>query len=62
MLMAIDWLTVKETAERFNVSEKTIRNWMDRRLLPHFRIGRAVRFRAADIEQHLQTKCRVEVR
>lgn len=35
----LDFLTVSETAVKFNVGEATVRTWLDLRLLNGFKIG-----------------------
>ena len=37
------WISVRETAERLSVHEMTVRDWVNRGLVPAVRIGRSVR-------------------
>ena len=43
-------LTKRQLAARLNVSQRTIDNWIKKRCVPYYRIGRMVRFRLSDIE------------
>jgi len=36
------------------ISRRCLGNWMKRKLLPHYRIGRVVMFRVTDIEKALE--------
>jgi excisionase family DNA binding protein len=51
MLMKL--FTVQETAEALNLKVSTIRAWTLRRKLNSFRIGRAVRISAEEVERIL---------
>lgn len=46
-------LTEQQAAERLAISRKTLQTWRCRRpdLLPFVRVGRAVRYRVADLDQ-----------
>ena len=46
-------LTVKETAEKINVSELTIRNYIKRGIIKADRIGRRVLINSQDLENSL---------
>jgi excisionase family DNA binding protein len=46
--------TVKEAAERLNLSPATIRAWMSQRRLGFVRLGRSVRVPDAEIERVLE--------
>lgn len=48
-----------EIAEMLGMTIRTVDNWMDRGLLPYFKIGRSVRFRRDDVLQHLNQSTRV---
>jgi len=47
-------LTVAETAEALRIKPATVRAWVLRRKINSFRIGRAVRISAEEIERILQ--------
>lgn len=48
-----------EIAKMLGITIRTVDNWMDRGLLPYFKIGRSVRFRKNDVVQHLNQCTRV---
>ena len=48
-----------EVAKRLQKKLRTIDNWMQRGLLPYYKIGRAVAFKWAEVEAHLGQTCRV---
>jgi excisionase family DNA binding protein len=49
-----DLLTYDEIAARLHVKKTVVRKWVERRQIPHLRIGnRTVRFRVAEIEAWL---------
>ena len=48
-----------EIAKLLGMTIRTVDNWMDRGLLPDFKIGRSVRFRKNDVVQHLNQCTRV---
>lgn len=43
----------EEIAKMLGMTIRTVDNWMNRGLLPYFKIGRSVRFRKDDVVQHL---------
>jgi excisionase family DNA binding protein len=47
-------LTVPEIADRFQVTDQTIRNWVDHGTLPAVRVGRAFRIRPEDVDALLE--------
>jgi excisionase family DNA binding protein len=47
-------LTAREVAERFGVTPKTVLRWTEARGLPGYRLGRALRYREADLETWLR--------
>jgi len=48
-----DFLTVAEIAAILKLNQQTVRNWIERGLLPALRIGRRVRVRRGDFERFL---------
>ena len=48
-----------EVARRLNKTLRTVDNWMQRGLLPYYKIGRSVVFKWSDVETHLTQTCRV---
>jgi excisionase family DNA binding protein len=49
-------MTVKELAEYINVKEKTIYNFVEKRLIPHYRLNRIIRFRKKEIDKWIDSK------
>ena len=49
-------LTKKQLAERLALSQSFINQLMNEEALPHFRIGRAVRFRVREVVAWLQRR------
>lgn len=45
------WLTVEEAAAHLKLSPTTIYRHVKHEEIPHYRFGRAVRFKAAEIDQ-----------
>lgn len=50
---------LKETAKHLKVSERTLRNYVARRLIPFYRIGRSLRFNTAEIDQYIERNCKI---
>jgi excisionase family DNA binding protein len=50
------FLTKRQLAKHFQVSGRTIDNWCQMGHLPHYKIGRMVRFRLSDIQAEWDTK------
>jgi excisionase family DNA binding protein len=44
------WWSKDDVARVFNVSTKTVFNWMQRRLIPYVRIGHTIRFDPAEVK------------
>ena len=49
-------ITVEELAVIFRLAPKTIRNWISRGKIPHFRIGRRYFFQKRSLEKWLNQK------
>ena len=47
------WVDKKGVAQHFNISVRSVDNWMKRGLLPYIRTGRSVRFKLSDAEESL---------
>ena len=47
------FMTVADIAEMLKLNEQTIRNWIDRGVLPAFKVGRRVRIRRSDLDRVL---------
>lgn len=54
-------ITAPRLAELLSISRQQVYRLVERNLIPHYRIGRSVRFDAAEIREWLHSK-RVEVR
>lgn len=48
-----NWLSKKDLANHFSVSERTITNWMSARRVSYLRIGRTVRFNLQTVKNEL---------
>ena len=53
------FINKEEVAARLGKTLRTVDNWMQRGLLPYFKIGRSVSFKWSDVEAHLAQNCRV---
>jgi excisionase family DNA binding protein len=51
----MQFLTIREVAERLNVATRTVRRWIDLGLLPVHRFGRTVRISGSDLAAFLAT-------
>ena len=49
----------KEVARRLNKGIRTVDYWMERGILPYYKIGRSVEFKWSEVEAHLAQTCRV---
>jgi excisionase family DNA binding protein len=49
----------QEAAKWLGVSTRTLDTYMQRGLVPYYKIGRTVRFKLADLEEHLRKTCRI---
>jgi excisionase family DNA binding protein len=49
-------LTAHQLAQRWQVSEKTLRRWMASERLPCIRVGRLVRFDPGDVSRWLSAR------
>jgi excisionase family DNA binding protein len=58
--MAEKFLTVDEVAEYLSLSRATVYQWASEKRIPHYRMGRAIRFKRAEIEAWLLEKCKQE--
>ena len=52
-------LTVKDVARMLSVPDQTVYLWVSQRKLPHYKIGKTVRFYPAEIEEWIRNR-RVE--
>jgi len=52
-------LDKEQAAELLNIKPRTLDKWLKRRLIPYYKIGKAVRFCPRAIREHLESTCRV---
>jgi hypothetical protein len=45
-----EWFNKKQIALRYNIGERTVTDWMKRRILPFVKVGRVVRFHLPECE------------
>ncbi len=50
------WLTVKEAGDFLNIKEKTMYYLVNQGIIPHYRIGKMVRFNKDELENWMKTK------
>jgi excisionase family DNA binding protein len=50
---SVGLLRKRELAEKLAISERTLCVWMQKGRIPFLKVGRSVRFRLADVLQHL---------
>lgn len=55
------FLTIEEVALLLRKKERTIREWCYAKTIPHYKVGRSLRFRLDEIMDWLQKDCRIEV-
>jgi excisionase family DNA binding protein len=48
--------TKREAALYLNIGTRTLDDWMKRKMVPFFKIGKVVRFRVSDLEAALNKK------
>jgi excisionase family DNA binding protein len=53
------FITKPEVARRLGKQVRTVDNWMQRGLLPYYKIGRSVSFKWSEVERHLKAVCHV---
>ena len=56
------FMTKRQAAKHFQVSLRTIDNWLNRGFLPHYKIGRTVRVKLCDVEKHWNERLLVKRR
>ncbi|MDA8090553.1 MAG: helix-turn-helix domain-containing protein [Nitrospiraceae bacterium] len=53
------WLTVKEVSDLLGISPKTVYQWVELRIVPHYKFVGSVRFLESEIVEWAKT-CKVE--
>jgi excisionase family DNA binding protein len=60
LTMVEKFLMVDEVAEYLSLSKATLYQWASEKRIPHYKMGRAIRFKQAEIESWLLEKCKQE--
>jgi excisionase family DNA binding protein len=50
------WVSKKRAAEHLGIGDRTLTDWMARRLIPYVRVGRKVIFNLREIDEHLKRR------
>lgn len=50
-----NWLDIQEVCWLLKISKRTLQYYRDNKVLPYSQIGGKIYFKAADIDEHLQT-------
>jgi excisionase family DNA binding protein len=53
------FLTKIEVAQILRITSRSVDEWMRRGFIPFYKIGRSIRIKREDLEQHLKNTCRV---
>jgi excisionase family DNA binding protein len=51
-------LTLREAAQKLRVSERTLREWVKRAIVPHVKVGRKILFPLARLERWIEINTR----
>jgi predicted DNA-binding transcriptional regulator AlpA len=51
-----EYLTKRQVADSFQVTERCIDQWMKQGILPYFKLSKAVRFSRESIQKHIEEK------
>lgn len=49
-----DLLTVEQAADWINMSTRYVRRLVDQRRIPFYRVGRCIRLKTTDLDQHVE--------
>lgn len=49
------WSTLEEVADHLGVSKDTIRNWIRKEVIPHYRVGKQYRFKLSEIDEWIES-------
>lgn len=52
----MQWLTLKQLASYLNLKEKTVYFLVAKGRIPHYRIGKLIRFRQDEVDSWMETK------
>ena len=48
------WVNKQRLAEHLGVSARTVENWTSKRRIPHVRLGKILRFKLQEVDEHLK--------
>ena len=54
-------LTVQQVADLLQKKPRTVREMCYKKLIPHYKVGRSIRFREEEILAWLKQQCRIEL-
>lgn len=54
-----EWLTVESIAKEVDVSEETVRNWIRKKLLKAYRLGRDYKIKREDFDRFLEEQATI---
>lgn len=49
------WSSLEDIAEHLGVSKDTIRNWIKKDAIPHYRIGKQFKFKISEIDEWVES-------
>ncbi|PWA11097.1 hypothetical protein DCC39_10385 [Pueribacillus theae] len=49
-------LNIEQLADKLQVSTRTIYSWVEKRIIPHYKIGQGIRFDRQEIEEWIKSK------
>ena len=47
------WLTVKEASKLYRFKRSTLYLWVEKSIIPHYRVGKLVRFKSEEVDEWL---------
>lgn len=56
MLLPVGWVSKKRAAKHLGIGDRTLTDWMARRLIPYVRVGRKVIFNLREVDEHLKRR------
>ena len=49
------WSTLEEVADHLGVSKDTVRNWIRKEVISHYRVGKQYRFKLSEIDKWIES-------
>ena len=49
------WSTLEEVADHLGVSKDTVRKWIRKEVIPHYRVGKKYRFKLSEIDKWIES-------